>query len=92
MNPINRILKAPLLVWHWVLAPMLPPMCRFHPSCSVYAMEALDHYSLPRALWLTTRRLARCHPFHPGGFDPLPLDSAPEDEPDSPPKEPSRPD
>ncbi len=54
------------------LSPFLPPRCRFYPSCSAYAAEALMNHSLPRALLLSARRLARCHPFHPGGVDPVP--------------------
>ncbi len=55
----------------WV-APALPPACRFFPSCSAYALEALERHGLTRALWLTAGRLLRCHPYHPGGFDPVP--------------------
>ena len=54
------------------LGPLLPAVCRFHPSCSQYALEALARHGAWRGGWLTLRRLARCHPFHPGGFDPVP--------------------
>ena len=54
------------------LGPLLPAVCRFHPSCSQYALEALERHGAWRGGWLTVRRLARCHPFHPGGFDPVP--------------------
>lgn len=54
------------------VSPALPASCRFHPSCSQYALEAVTRYGAFRGGWLAVRRLARCHPFHPGGFDPVP--------------------
>ena len=55
----------------WV-APAFPPACRFFPSCSSYAAEALERHGLAQGLQLTLRRLLRCHPYHPGGMDPVP--------------------
>jgi uncharacterized protein len=55
-----------------LISPALPRACRFEPSCAAYAEEALSRKGLPEALWLIVRRVARCHPFHPGGYDPLP--------------------
>ena len=49
-----------------------PSPCRFEPSCSTYALEALQHHGALRGTWLTLRRLSRCHPFHDGGYDPVP--------------------
>lgn len=53
------------------LSPLLPPSCRFSPSCSAYARAAVERYGIARGLWLGSRRLLRCHPLNPGGFDPL---------------------
>ncbi len=50
---------------------MLPPSCRFYPSCSEYAWQAVQRYGVRRGGWMAARRLARCHPFHPGGYDPV---------------------
>lgn len=54
------------------VSPLLPPACRFEPTCSVYAMSAIDKYGVGRGSWLAFRRLMRCHPFHAGGWDPVP--------------------
>jgi uncharacterized protein len=59
-------------LYQWTVSPLLGPRCRFYPSCSHYALEAIERFGMLRALWLALARIARCHPFHPGGFDPVP--------------------
>jgi putative membrane protein insertion efficiency factor len=55
-----------------VLSPFIGNQCRFHPSCSTYALEAIETHGALKGTYLAFRRLGRCHPFHPGGFDPVP--------------------
>lgn len=66
------VLSAPIHLYRWTLSPLLPKACRFHPSCSAYALEALKVHGPFKGLWLIVRRLSRCHPFHRGGLDPVP--------------------
>jgi uncharacterized protein len=64
-------------VYQWTVSPLLGPTCRFHPSCSHYALEAILRFGVLRGSALTLARLARCHPWHPGGFDPVPASRRP---------------
>lgn len=66
------VLLMPIRLYRALLSPLMPPVCRFHPSCSRYAMEALQTHGPLRGSYLAARRLLRCHPFHPGGLDPVP--------------------
>jgi putative membrane protein insertion efficiency factor len=66
------VLLMPIRLYRALLSPLLPPVCRFHPSCSRYAMDALNTHGPMRGSYLAARRLLRCHPFHPGGLDPVP--------------------
>lgn len=76
MQPLPTIvLKALIAAYRVFISPMLGPSCRFHPSCSAYAMGAVDRFGALKGSWLTIKRLGRCHPWHPGGYDPVP-DSA----------------
>ncbi len=69
----TRSVMATLSAYKRWVSPLLPPACRFHPTCSEYMREAIGEHGLPRGLWLGARRLARCHPWNPGGYDPVPL-------------------
>jgi len=66
-----RILMLPIRAWR-LLSVHLPPRCRFYPSCSQYALEALTVHGAARGSWLAIRRVGRCHPWHDGGLDPVP--------------------
>ena len=63
---------APIILYRLILSPLLPRACRFHPSCSAYALGSLRTHGVLRGGWLALMRLLRCHPFHPGGVDPIP--------------------
>jgi uncharacterized protein len=69
---IARLLKGGVRAYRWCVRPLLAPACRFHPSCSEYAEQALERYGAWRGSALALRRLCRCGPWHPGGNDPLP--------------------
>ena len=66
------VLKLLIRGYQPTLSPLLGPRCRFYPSCSHYAMEAIETHGAPRGVWLTVKRIGRCHPFNDGGFDPVP--------------------
>jgi putative membrane protein insertion efficiency factor len=70
---IARGLLWLIRLYRLALSPLLGSTCRFHPSCSQYAATCIERFGAARGSWLATRRIARCHPFHPGGYDPPPV-------------------
>jgi len=69
---MKRALIALVLFYRKNISPMSAPKCRFAPTCSAYALEALEKYGALKGGWLALRRLLKCHPFHKGGYDPVP--------------------
>jgi putative membrane protein insertion efficiency factor len=68
----DAILVGALRSYKRFVSPLLPPACRFYPSCSMYAIEAIQTHGSLRGCWLAAKRLGRCHPFSKGGYDPVP--------------------
>jgi putative membrane protein insertion efficiency factor len=66
------LLIALIRGYQWFISPLLGNHCRFYPSCSQYAREAIERHGAVRGVWLAIQRVARCHPWHPGGVDPVP--------------------
>jgi putative membrane protein insertion efficiency factor len=69
---MRRIFTALIRAYQWLISPLLGPNCRFSPTCSEYAVTAITEYGVLRGGWLALRRIGRCHPFNPGGWDPVP--------------------
>jgi len=69
---ISAMIAAALLTYRALVSPLFAPCCRFAPSCSVYAGQAVERHGVLRGTWLALKRVLRCHPFHPGGWDPVP--------------------
>lgn len=72
---MRAVLRVLIRGYQILVSPLLGPRCRFYPSCSHYALEAIDAHGPARGGWLALRRLGRCHPWHAGGFDPVPMAS-----------------
>jgi uncharacterized protein len=76
MKTILRFLSLPFIalikLYQWIISPWLGSQCRFTPSCSRYSEQAFKKYGLFKGLWLTIRRISRCHPWGGGGYDPVP--------------------
>ncbi|MGH9762699.1 MAG: membrane protein insertion efficiency factor YidD [Blastocatellia bacterium] len=68
---MGRVLKTVIRGYQLLISPILPPSCRFTPTCSQYTLEAIQKHGPLRGTYLGMRRLLRCHPFHPGGYDPV---------------------
>ncbi len=72
MKDFGKAVAVRLLhVYKWAISPLIPPSCRYVPTCSEYAMEAIDRFGLLRGSWKSLLRLLRCHPFAKGGYDPV---------------------
>ncbi len=69
---LDRLMIGAIRFYQLAISPALPPSCRFYPTCSEYTLQAIAKYGALKGLWLGVRRIARCHPFHPGGYDPVP--------------------
>jgi len=69
---MRTVLVTVVRGYQMILSPLLPAACRYYPSCSAYAIEALERHGALLGTWLAIRRIVRCNPFRPGGFDPVP--------------------
>ncbi|MFC0524986.1 membrane protein insertion efficiency factor YidD [Pontibacillus salicampi] len=69
---MKRFFLAIIRFYQKGISPMTPPSCRFYPTCSQYGMEAIERHGATKGAWLTIKRISKCHPLHPGGFDPVP--------------------
>jgi len=69
---MQRLLVSLIRAYRLIISPLFAPTCRFQPTCSQYAIEAIERFGPWHGSWLALRRIFRCHPFHPGGYDPVP--------------------
>lgn len=68
----SRLARGAIRFYQRLISPLLPPSCRFSPTCSNYALQAIERYGFLSGGWLALKRIARCHPWNPGGYDPVP--------------------
>ena len=74
---MKYLLIAPIKFYRRFISPALPPCCRFQPTCSEYALTALERFGFFKGSWLALKRIVKCNPFHPGGYDPVPPKKTP---------------
>ncbi|WP_239613812.1 membrane protein insertion efficiency factor YidD [Cohnella mopanensis] len=72
MKIVRRTLQAPIRFYRTFISPLTPPSCRFLPTCSAYALEAIEVHGAAKGSYLAAKRICKCHPFHRGGYDPVP--------------------
>ncbi|MDB5415975.1 MAG: rane protein insertion efficiency factor YidD [Rubritepida sp.] len=72
MSPAGALLKGAVITYQWTVRPLIGCNCRFYPSCSDFALDAITEHGALRGTYLSTRRFLRCNPWHPGGYDPVP--------------------
>ncbi len=69
---MKYILMAIIRLYQWFISPFFPPSCRFEPTCSHYSYEAINRFGFFKGIWLSAKRISKCHPYHDGGYDPVP--------------------
>ncbi|CAM3292978.1 MULTISPECIES: membrane protein insertion efficiency factor YidD [Saccharibacillus] len=72
MKIARRTVQGPIRFYRKFISPLTPPSCRFVPTCSAYALEAIEVHGAARGSWLAAKRISKCHPLHAGGYDPVP--------------------
>ena len=72
---MRKIFIGLIRFYQYAISPYIPPHCRYTPTCSTYAVEAIEQLGILRGGWMALRRIGRCHPWHEGGYDPLPKDT-----------------